>query len=236
MTAAMTAESYAWTEPETPLPDVPSEYEFAQLLQEEHSLEGWELVNDHEDAKVWKRKSQTHTGYEFKSQMELPSCSAEAVHEIVAQPHLRSQWDTGYAEFRVIKALDAETDITYTVMQAPFGVLKNRDFVDVRKQVVDKTDGTRMMIYRSTEDPEHPPRRGLVRARTLKSNWIIRPICQEADCTSQGVRVTYIGQADLVENIPEGLMNTIRAKSAVVWLKELKKCTQQHSEHTTQLQ
>ena len=103
------------------------------------------------------------------------------------------------------------------MIKTPFGITR-RDWLQQRIEIHDYPEpGTIVLHFVSTEHPEMPPKKGIIRAETIISGYIIRPT------TEKTCNVTIISQNDIKGLIPRALVNSIASKAPVDWVNNMNK-------------
>mmetsp|Transcript_23860 Transcript_23860/g.68633 ORF Transcript_23860/g.68633 Transcript_23860/m.68633 type:complete len:168 (-) Transcript_23860:174-677(-) len=87
-------------------------------------------------------------------------------------------------------------------------------------------------MMRSAEHPSVPEVKGFVRAETLVSGYVIRPLDGSPDSTS----LFILAQTDIKGLIPKALVNATAARAPVMWTDNLRKACEKHiKEHGKQV-
>ena len=101
--------------------------------------------------------------------------SAQTVFTCIVDSAIRRSWDKVFDEFKTVDEGDG-FEVLYYSIKTPFGITK-RDFLQRRTHILDYPEKNSItMHFTSIDHPLMPVRRKIVRALTLISGYIIRPI------------------------------------------------------------
>jgi len=195
------------------LTDVKWDEEFAprvaRLLDEEASPEG-RLISRRQGVVVHARKVPNMEAEIIRAVGVIEGISATQLYRALWDVQRRKQWDTGnVTEWQVVRQFDENNDMHYIRVSGMFG-MADRDFCDVRHRC-ELPDGSYAILFRSFEHPEVPKAPPAVRADTIFSGQVIRPL---------GVgrcRVTACNQTDIKGSIPPYLVNKASARAPADW-------------------
>lgn len=142
--------------------------------------------------------------------------SLEIVYQAIWDTSIRTKWDTLFNEFRIVDS-NPEYELLYYMIKTPFGITK-RDWLQRRIQIRNYPEpDTLILHFISMENEKMPPRKGVIRAETLISGYIIRPKTPTS-CT-----VTIISQNDIKGLIPKSIVNSLASKAPADWVNNMKK-------------
>ena len=206
--------------PEVELEDAPHPFmqDFNRLLEiekEPTDESAWKLTVNKPGTQVYQRKTGDSPICMIKAFCEV-GYSAETVFTAIWDKRIRVQWDVLFREFEIVVE-QPEYELLYYMIKTPIGITK-RDWLQRRVQIRDYPDpGTIILHFVSVEDPAMPPKKGVIRAETLISGYVIRPV-SEHTCT-----VTIISQNDIKGLIPKMLVNKVAAKAPADWVNNMNK-------------
>lgn len=186
---------------------------FEQLLaidREPCSEKLWRKVVDKPETKVYQKRVENSPICMIRANCDV-NFSSHIVYTAIWDTAIRTQWDAVFHEFRLIDKLP-DYEVLYYMIKTPFGITK-RDWLQRRVEIHDYPEpGTIMMYYVSCEHPGMPPRKGVIRAETLVSGYIIRPT-GENTCT-----VMIVSQNDVKGLIPKVIVNSVASKAPADWV------------------
>lgn len=189
---------------------------FEQLLSIESELNTdkiWRQVIDKPETKIFQKKAENSPICMIKAFCQV-KYSAQTVYTAIWQTEIRTKWDTLFHEFRLIDKQE-DYEILYYMIKTPFGITR-RDWLQRRVEIHDFPEpGTIILHFVSIDHPKMPPNKGIIRAETLVSGYIIRPT-SEKTCT-----VTIISQNDIKGLIPKALVNSVASKAPVDWVNSM---------------
>ncbi|KAG7277944.1 hypothetical protein CRUP_022114 [Coryphaenoides rupestris] len=96
---------------------------------------------------------------------------AETVYDVLHDTSYRKKWDTNMIDTYDIGRLTVNADVGYYSWKCP-SPLKNRDFVTMRSWLPLGNDY--LIINYSVKHPQHPPKKGYVRAVSLLTGYLIQ--------------------------------------------------------------
>ncbi|CAG9321279.1 unnamed protein product [Blepharisma stoltei] len=186
-----------------------------EIEKEENSEKVWRHVVNKPGTHCYQKKVSDSPICMIKAFCEV-DYSAETVYRAIWDTSIRTQWDKLFHEFKVIdKTPDYE--VLYYMIKAPFG-LTRRDWLQRRIEIRNYPEpNTIMLHFISMEHPMMPPRKGVIRAETLISGYVIRPV------TQRSCKVTIITQNDVKGLIPTFLVNKFAAKAPADWCTNMRR-------------
>ena len=157
----------------------------------------------------------------------LKDVELEPLFKLIIDCDARMDWDKIVKKFEVYEKLDDISDVIYCVIKTP-PTFSNRDYVQYRhfmhnkrnKEMIEKYNlFTReheyyVLYLKSVEIPELPPVKGLVRADTLITGYLIEQIGRD-------VMFTMVLQTDVKGYIPKSIFNRVSTRVPGMWLKNL---------------
>jgi hypothetical protein len=130
----------------------------------------WEFIADADGVKTFRRDAEDGAvGFRGEALMNLPM---EKIATLLADMESRKKWMDEVVEARRIRmnSLFDRVEYNHTAVPWPF---QNRDFVYSAKVELDKATRTMIISMKSVEDPENPPRSGIVRGKMLESRYYL---------------------------------------------------------------
>ena len=182
---------------------------------EENSEKTWRQVVDKPETKVFQKKAENTPICMIKAFCKI-KYSARTVYTAIWETDIRTKWDTLFHEFRLIDK-QPDFEVLYYMIKTPFGITR-RDWLQRRVEIHDFPEpGTIILHFISIDHPKMPPNKGIIRAETVISGYIIRPSSEDT-CT-----VTIISQNDIKGLIPKALVNSVSSKAPVDWVNSMNK-------------
>jgi len=186
-----------------------------EIEKEENTDKMWRHVVNKPGTNVYQRKAGESPICMIKAFCEV-DYSADTVFKAIWDTEIRKKWDTIFNDFRLIDS-NPDYDVLYYMIKTPFGITK-RDWVQRRIFIRNYPEpNTIMMHFISIDHPLMPPRKGVVRAETILSGYLIRPVTQRT-CT-----VTIITQNDVKGLIPKSIVNSLASKAPAEWVNNMNK-------------
>jgi hypothetical protein len=150
-------------------------------------------------------------------------CAAVDVAAYLTDVSAMLTYDDNLDIVKILSVIDSKTSIRY-VRAKPVFPTAARDFVVLTAEKT-LSDGTIAIASRSVEHKDAPPDYWFVRAKTLLSGYIVRPI-SETECT-----VTMLAHLDLGGYVPAYVINMLAVDTPIALLKRL----QEMNDPTTDL-
>lgn len=178
----------------------------------------WNKVFESDEVVVFKKKTEGTPMVLIKAVATLRGIPKEIVFEAIYDTDIRQQWDKLFHHFEVVEHDEEKMDtVLYYVIKAPIGI-SNRDFLQRRKVIHDfPKKGVTYMHFKSIEHEDKPPVKGIVRAETIISGYVIEQIEDNPPTT----RLTVISQNDIKGLIPKYLVNMASGKAPKQWIGNL---------------
>ncbi|XP_056130537.1 START domain containing 14 isoform X2 [Lampris incognitus] len=151
--------------------------------------------------------------------MTIKDVSAATMYDVLHDGVYRKKWDLTMLESVDIARVSANADVGYYSWICP-KPLKNRDVVTLRSWQV--TDEDYVIVNYSVKHPKHPPRNNLVRAISILTGYLIKPIGPNS-CT-----FTYLSQADPKGSLPKWVVNKASQVLAPKVMKSVHKACQNY--------
>ena len=175
----------------------------------------WKLVVNKPETKVYQRKAGDSPICMIKAYCQV-QFSARTVYTAIWDTSIRTRWDAVFNEFRLIDTTP-EYEVLYYMIKTPFGITR-RDWLQRRVEIHDYPEpGTIIMHFCSMEHPAMPHKKGVIRAETLVSGYVIRPT-GENTCN-----VMIVSQNDIKGLIPKVLVNSVASKAPADWVNSMNK-------------
>lgn len=191
---------------------------FEQLLsieREPNSDKIWKLVVNKPETKCYQRRVENSPICMIKAFCDV-NFSALTVYTAIWDTAIRRQWDSVFNEFRLIDS-QPDFEVLYYMIKTPFGITK-RDWLQRRVEIHDFPEpGTIILHFISCEHPLMPPKKGVIRAETIISGYIIRPV-SENTC-----KVMIVSQNDIKGLIPKAIVNSVASKAPADWVNSMNK-------------
>ncbi|OMJ68227.1 hypothetical protein SteCoe_34391 [Stentor coeruleus] len=194
---------------------IPDKFEEFATLMAEDVTEGWDVVKDTPDLKVYKKITESSPVAIIKATIIVQNTTADDALFAIWDGEFRREWDDVLQDFKVIEKYSETSDVIYFYAASPVPtIVSNREFVQYRKY---RKDGKGILIvYWSADKEDLPIPEGWVRANTIISGYYIKPI-------ENGVEMYFISQNDVRGKIPPKLINAVAPTKAMEWSKKFKK-------------
>lgn len=145
---------------------------------ESQDVKSWELVINKDHLKVWRKAVENTYLYEYKVFGTYYDIPARAFFRVQVDTDYRKTWDKMVIKLDIVDRHKAdaktESEVVHWVMHYPYPMY-SRDYVYVRRYMVDDDNKLMVFVSRSTEHPEVPVHSSYVRVHTYKSQMVIRP-------------------------------------------------------------
>ncbi|OMJ72343.1 hypothetical protein SteCoe_29236 [Stentor coeruleus] len=189
-------------------------FDLLLAIEKEPSNESsWRQCVNKPDSKVYQKKTGNSPICMIKAFCNI-HFSARTVYTAIWNTEIRTKWDVIFHEFRLIDS-QPFYDVLYYMIKTPFGITR-RDWLQRRTEVHNYPEqDTIMLYYVSMEHPDMPPKKGVIRAETIISGYIIRPT-GENTCS-----IVIVSQNDIKGLIPTALVNSVASKAPVDWVNSL---------------
>ncbi|OQR78811.1 stAR-related lipid transfer protein 7 [Tropilaelaps mercedesae] len=135
--------------------------------------EGFEPVVESERLHIWRKSEPGKPNYTYKVYGTFTDIPARAFFAVQCDTEYRKKWDKLVVQLEIIDS-DRHNDVVYWHMHYPFP-LNSRDYVFVRRSVVDLDRACMVVVSHATSHPKCPPRKGIVRVDQYMSNMVISP-------------------------------------------------------------
>ncbi|CAG9332240.1 unnamed protein product [Blepharisma stoltei] len=186
-----------------------------EIEKEVNSDKIWRHVVDKPGTQCYQKKVSDSPICMIKAFCEV-DYPAETVYKAIWDTTVRTEWDKLFHEFKIIDKT-ADYEVLYYMIKTPMGITR-RDWLQRRIELRNYPEpNTIMLHFISMEHPMMPPRKGVIRAETLISGYIIRPM------TQRSCKVTIITQNDVKGLIPTYLVNKFAAKAPADWCTNMRR-------------
>ncbi|KAK9881894.1 hypothetical protein WA026_018091 [Henosepilachna vigintioctopunctata] len=136
--------------------------------------DNWETFIEKKDLVVWRRLNESGH-YEYKVYGSYNDVSAEEFLNVQVDTNYRRIWDTTAIVLEVVdKDPDSNSDIIYWEMLWPM-MFSNRDYVFLRRYLVDYNTKTILLANKSTTHPDYPDKSDKFRVKDYWSYMVIKP-------------------------------------------------------------
>ncbi|CAN9504921.1 unnamed protein product [Ophioblennius macclurei] len=136
---------------------------------------GWEVVIDKKDFKVWKRPIPNSHLYEFRVLGSYNDVTPRQFFNVQLDTEYRKKWDSLVIKLEVVDR-DAYTgsEVVHWATHFPYPMY-SRDYVYVRRYDVDVDSNLMILISRAVQHPRVPETQEFVRVHSYQSKMVIRP-------------------------------------------------------------
>lgn len=193
--------------------------EFELLMQKEaEPLKGWDLCVDKKEIRV--AKIQTgEGGITLRAWASVPGVDMYAAFHLFYHHSQRVKWDKVFAHMEVIGEEEQGCDILYSLMKVT-GVTP-RDFLQFRRVRMLEDDRI-LIVLRSAEHPLMPEQKGIIRAESFISGYILQQTYDKND-NSKVLSLFLMSCNDIKGLVPKWIINMVAPKKPAEWVESLKK-------------
>ncbi|OCT89960.1 hypothetical protein XELAEV_18018575mg [Xenopus laevis] len=137
--------------------------------------QGWELVVDKKDFKLWRRPIEGTHLYQYRVFGSYRDVTPRQFFNVQLDTEYRKKWDALVIKLDVIER-DGESgsEIIHWVTHFPYPMY-SRDYVYVRKYHVDQENNLMVLVSRAVQHPSIPESPDYVRVRNYQSQMVIQP-------------------------------------------------------------
>lgn len=199
-----------------PNPNQPlDKFEEFEILMIEGTSEGWDIVKDNPDFKVYKKITEYSPVAIIKATILVNDTTPDDALFAIWDGEFRREWDNVLQDFKVIEKFSENSDVIYFYAASPFpSIVSNREFIQHRKYR--KDENGILIVYWSAERDDIPIPKGWVRANTIISGYYIKSI-------EGGVELYFISQNDVKGKIPPKLINAVAPTKAMDWSRKFRR-------------
>ncbi|EDV22966.1 uncharacterized protein TRIADDRAFT_58714 [Trichoplax adhaerens] len=148
---------------------------FYTKKNDENDQEDWEIVMDQGDFKIWRKAVPGTSIYQYKVIGTYKDISANQFYTTQRDLEYRKQWDTHVVKLEVHdRDPEGTSELVYWESHYPFP-LSNRDYVYVRRGMVDESTNTMTILSKSVSHPDFEETATIVRGSSYNSMMIIKP-------------------------------------------------------------
>lgn len=146
-------------------------------LSDKLSDDGWEPVIKKESLQVWRRPFPNTYLYEYKVLGTFLDVPARVFFTVQMDLDYRKTWDKSVIHLEVVdreEEFDSGCEVVHWVTHFPYPMY-SRDYVYVRRAMVNPKTNTMVLVSRAVEHPSCPPGKKYVRVKNYSSRMVIRP-------------------------------------------------------------
>ncbi|OMJ88285.1 hypothetical protein SteCoe_9783 [Stentor coeruleus] len=196
-------------------PNPLDKFEEFQILMSEGISEGWDIVKDNPDLKVYKKITEFSPVAIIKAKILVNDTTPDDALFAIWNGEFRREWDNVLQDFKVIEKYSENNDVIYFYAASPFpSIISNREFIQHRKYKKDQ-NGI-LIVYWSAERDDIPIPQGWIRANTIISGYYIKSV-------EGGVELYFISQNDVKGKIPPNLINAVAPTKAMDWSRKFRR-------------
>ncbi|XP_060904339.1 START domain containing 14 [Labrus mixtus] len=206
---------------------LPDEEAFADFRKQCLSGGNWSSKYDKNGIQVWievpasSKENHPQKVHKIKCKMTIKDVSAATMYDVLHDGTYRKKWDLAMLESFDIARLSANADVGYYSWRCP-PPITNRDVVSLRSWRM--MDDEYIIVNFSVKHPNYPPRRDTVRAISMLTGYLIKPIGPNS-CT-----FIYLSQADPKGSLPKWMVNKASQTLAPKVMKSVHKAGQEYPE------
>ncbi|XP_026874369.2 START domain containing 14 [Electrophorus electricus] len=187
---------------------IPDESVFSDFKRQCMSTDNWQNKYSKTGMEVWVEvpplsctqghKSSVSKVHKIKCRITINDVSAATMYDVLHDNKYRKTWDPAMLESFEIARLGPNVDVGYYSWLCP-KPLKNRDVVTLRSW--EASEDEYVIVNYSVKHPKYPPRKGLVRAVSILTGYLVKPTGPNS-CL-----FTYLSQADPRGSLPKWAVN-----------------------------
>jgi len=168
-----------------------------------NSTDGWNIVYDKSDLKVWDRSAENSSINVVRLWTKVKDVAANVLYDVLHDPDYRKEWDENMVEGFCLQSLDPHNDVGYYCAKSPFFIIQGRDFCNQRSWFVQPDKSEFIIFNHSTPHERCPEKKGYTRAISFLTGYMVKPDKDDPkSCT-----LTYVTQADAKGLISAWAMN-----------------------------
>jgi hypothetical protein len=164
--------------------------------------QGWDVYHKTETTIVTKKSTTTDAIYPVRVAVIFPDLSPETLYDILHDHEYRATWDPNMIEGKVLYQLDPRNEIGYYAAKCP-PPIASRDFLNQRSWRARPEQREWIIMNHSIEHPDHPEKKGLVRAQSILTGYFILRRAEG------GSKFIYYSQSDPKGWIPSWVINSL---------------------------
>ncbi|CAD5121746.1 DgyrCDS10223 [Dimorphilus gyrociliatus] len=145
-----------------------------EMTLNEFTNEKWETIITAKNLLVYRRPLENSYLYEYKVFGSFFDVSARAFFSVQADLGYRKEWDKLVVDLDVVDRNDDGSEVVHWVTHFPYPMYR-RDYLYIRKSVVDPHRKLMIMVSRATDHPKKPITDEYVRVSTYRSEMCIKP-------------------------------------------------------------
>ncbi|KAM3874551.1 stAR-related lipid transfer protein 7, mitochondrial [Diretmus argenteus] len=136
---------------------------------------GWEIVMEKKDFRVWKRPVPDSHLYEYRVLGSYSDVTPRQFFNVQLDTEYRKKWDSLVIKLDVVDR-DANTgsEVVHWATYFPYPMY-SRDYVYVRRYDVDMENNLMVLVSRAVHHPRVPETQDYVRVNSYQSKMVIRP-------------------------------------------------------------
>ncbi|XP_053320634.1 stAR-related lipid transfer protein 7, mitochondrial [Spea bombifrons] len=137
--------------------------------------QGWELVMDKKDFKLWRRPIDGTHLYQYRVFGSYTDVTPRQFFNVQLDTEYRKKWDALVIKLEVLdRDAVSGSEVIHWVTHFPYPMY-SRDYVYVRKFHVDRENNLMVLVSRAVDHPGVPESPDYVRVRNYQSQMVIRP-------------------------------------------------------------
>ncbi|XP_069034595.1 steroidogenic acute regulatory protein, mitochondrial isoform X2 [Embiotoca jacksoni] len=156
-------------------------------------------------------------GKVFKLEVMLEQHPDNLYEELVGNMEQMGEWNPNVKQVKILQKIGQDTMITHEVSaEMPGNVVGPRDFVSVR--CAKRRGSTCFLAGMSTQHPNMPEQRGVVRAENGPTCIVMKPCAEDPNKT----KFTWLLSIDLKGWIPKTIINKVLSQTQVDFANHLR--------------
>ncbi|XP_068166739.1 steroidogenic acute regulatory protein, mitochondrial isoform X3 [Antennarius striatus] len=178
---------------------------------------GWSLETEAANGDRVLSKTLPGVGKVFRLEVELEQRPAHLYQELVGNMERMGEWNPRVKQVKILQKVGRDTLVTHEVSgDTPGNLVGPRDFVSVR--CAKRRGSTCFLAGTSTQHPQMPVQRGVVRAENGPTCIVMRPCSHDPNKT----HFTWLLNVDLKGWIPKSVINQVLSQTQVDFANHLR--------------
>lgn len=179
--------------------------------------EGWTVETVAANGDKVLSKVLPDVGKVFRLEVEVEQPPDNLYEELVGNMEQMGDWNPNVKQVKILQKIGQDTMVTHEVSaETPGNVVGPRDFVSVR--CAKRRGSTCFLAGMSTEHPNMPEQRGVVRAENGPSCIVLKPCAEDLNKT----KFTWLLSIDLKGWIPKTIINKVLSQTQMDFANHLR--------------
>lgn len=178
--------------------------------------DGWTIEIEAENGDKVLSKVLPDVGKVFRLEVEVEQPPNSLYEELVGNMEMMGDWNPKVKQVKILQKIGQDTMVTHEV-SADMPAVGSRDFVSVR--CVKRRGSTCFLAGMSTQHPNMPEQRGVVRGENGPTCIVLKPSAEDLNKT----KFTWLLSLDLKGWLPKTAINTMLSRTQMDFADHLRK-------------